>query len=660
VAIVKTKPQVASNLQPAERVDVKAILAKASEFQRAVFDAVKTRKSNLEVVAVAGSGKSTTLKWLAQLISSWFPGTTILVVTFSKRSADDLVSKMGGLAGVTVCTLNSLGWRYCRAAYGRVELDANKTENTLRYYGGFESGPDGRMTKEEYRRFRSMSGPLCRLVDLVRGLYDGSTPIDPTDVAKMTDIANRYGVELEDVDEKFWQTFAVVYERVISNTNVMDFTDQMFQVVHGKLPVSGFDFVFFDEAQDTNPVQMKMADMIRVNRKGTILAYVGDPRQSIYGFRGADPEAMNKMRGMYKAKTLPLSVCYRCCKAVVRRAQKIEPTIQWAPGAVEGIERVTSEDKFVTEAGPGDFVLCRTNAPLVDHCFRMIRAGRKAVVLGRDIGKSLVAFVDMVQSKHPGMPLHEAVDAYSFTQADKMSRMGREVEAQNLRDKCDTIHALIQDPADGVQQIKMRIDAIFSDEKTPGVTFGTVHKMKGMEAKRVFILRPDLMPHCMAKTPEQAVQESNLVYVAITRAMEELVWIGGIPQIAGGDLKPAEPKDNFRVVGNYASAEGVKVVERPAPKPTPTKQDFNNALRAVLGGASAEQAIAGIPGLQPLPPKKVGLTNETIEDVWANRVKPAPAAPAGTPAKRVFGKATYPDRGQYWAAFVARQKKQGR
>jgi hypothetical protein len=125
-------------------------------------------------------------------------------------------------------------------------------------------------------------------------------------------------------------------------------------------------------------------------------------------------------------------------------------------------------------------------------------------------------------------------------------------------------------------------------------------------------------------------------------------------------LKPAEPKDNFRVVGNYASAEGVKVVERPAPKPTPTKQDFNNALRAVLGGASAEQAIAGIPGLQPLPPKKVGLTNETIEDVWANRVKPAPAAPAGTPAKRVFGKATYPDRGQYWAAFVARQKKQGR
>jgi superfamily I DNA/RNA helicase len=63
--------------------------------------------------------------------------------------------------------------------------------------------------------------------------------------------------------------------------------------------------------------------------------------------------------------------------------------------------------------------------------------------------------------------------------------------------------------------------------KPEGTLLSSVHRAKGLEAKRVFILRPDLMPHPKAKSAWEKGQEANLEYVAITRAIEELVYVDG-------------------------------------------------------------------------------------------------------------------------------------
>jgi superfamily I DNA/RNA helicase len=52
-----------------------------------------------------------------------------------------------------------------------------------------------------------------------------------------------------------------------------------------------------------------------------------------------------------------------------------------------------------------------------------------------------------------------------------------------------------------------------------------VHRAKGLEAKNVFILKPELLPHPMAKQPWQQEQERNIKYVAFTRALESLQFI---------------------------------------------------------------------------------------------------------------------------------------
>jgi len=57
------------------------------------------------------------------------------------------------------------------------------------------------------------------------------------------------------------------------------------------------------------------------------------------------------------------------------------------------------------------------------------------------------------------------------------------------------------------------------------VQLSTVHKAKGLEAERVFILRPDLMPHPAAKSADDMQTEANVEYVAITRTLNELRYV---------------------------------------------------------------------------------------------------------------------------------------
>ena len=55
------------------------------------------------------------------------------------------------------------------------------------------------------------------------------------------------------------------------------------------------------------------------------------------------------------------------------------------------------------------------------------------------------------------------------------------------------------------------------------VTLSTVHRAKGLEAERVIILRPDLLPLAVERTWEK-VQERNVKYVALTRSKRELIF----------------------------------------------------------------------------------------------------------------------------------------
>ena len=76
--------------------------------------------------------------------------------------------------------------------------------------------------------------------------------------------------------------------------------------------------------------------------------------------------------------------------------------------------------------------------------------------------------------------------------------------------------------SNNIEDLKNKIKTIFTDE-IQGIVLSTVHKAKGLEANRVFIVRPDLLPMKTVKGWQQ-IQEINLQYVAITRAKTELIY----------------------------------------------------------------------------------------------------------------------------------------
>ena len=98
-----------------------------------------------------------------------------------------------------------------------------------------------------------------------------------------------------------------------------------------------------------------------------------------------------------------------------------------------------------------------------------------------------------------------------------------------LDDKVETIFALA-DGVDTITGVQNRIEEVFSNDKE-GVVFSTVHRAKGLESDNVYILKPELFPHPMAKQDWELQQERNITYVAYTRAKQRLAFVGQVPQV---------------------------------------------------------------------------------------------------------------------------------
>ena len=107
----------------------------------------------------------------------------------------------------------------------------------------------------------------------------------------------------------------------------------------------------------------------------------------------------------------------------------------------------------------------------------------------------------------------------------------REERAEQIRDQAETLLYLAEGMK-GVAELEKRIFDLFDDAAgTPVVVCSTVHRAKGLESNRVFILRDTLRPR-FARGPNAkpvSNEERNIEYVAITRSKAELIWVDGEP-----------------------------------------------------------------------------------------------------------------------------------
>jgi len=183
---------------------------------------------------------------------------------------------------------------------------------------------------------------------------------------------------------------------------------------------------------------------------------------------------------------------------------------------------------------PGDAILCRLTRPVVAAAFALIRRRVACHVLGRDIGKGLVDLVRKAKSLQAGTveAFGRWLDDYESREAARLRDKNKAAQAGLLGDKCDTIRVFMEQlgPDDLMPRLIAEIERLFVDNGTGQqsmVVLSTIHKFKGMEATRVFVLDAGLyMPCPWARGSGWEMQgERNLMYVAATRARHELRYI---------------------------------------------------------------------------------------------------------------------------------------
>jgi DNA helicase-2/ATP-dependent DNA helicase PcrA len=249
-------------------------------------------------------------------------------------------------------------------------------------------------------------------------------------------------------------------------------------------------------------------------RRGGRICAVGDERQAIYGFRGADADAIPGLIRTLGAKTLPLSITYRCARSIVELARREVPELEEAPNAPEGVISNERSEIMLDKAAAGDMIISRLNAPLVSLCLGLFARGKRAAIMGRNIGEGLIRLIDKSKATEIEK-LEEWVRVWSKREAARLVKKGRTPE--EAEDKLACIEALCEG-AESVSEVRQRAEVLFSDKEgaTKKITLGTTHKLKGLEADKVWMLTDTYRR-------ERGGEEANLWYVAVTRAKTELV-----------------------------------------------------------------------------------------------------------------------------------------
>ncbi len=492
--------------------------------QQAIFDAVENPAAgHIVVEALAGTGKSTTIEEAVKRVD---PDCSVLVCAFNTAIVDALKKRIP--SDVTVASFHSFG-RRCVALASSNGVEVNRFRTADMAQGIFGRSFDTKLARDF----------VVKLVGLAKGQAFGPT----CGTQALDALADRFDLDKpRGWDRTRLLDAAVQILRAAKRLgSEIDFDDM-------QLAIPQFDFVFVDERQDLNPAQLGLA-VAAAGAKGRIVA-VGDERQAIYGFRGADASFGRKLVEELRATKLPLSVTYRCAKAIVAEANALVPELQAAPGAPAGIVRHASLEDCERDVEPGDFVLSRTNAPLVALCFRLIAAGRRAAIQGRDIGAGLAAWVKSTRASSVA-ELSRAIGEWRRGEVERLEALER--ETQGVLDRAQCLETICAGAA-SVSEVEARIERIFSGDAPGGrVLLSSTHRAKGLEADRVWILRDTYLAW-------PGVEEENLLYVAITRAKQELIYVSEAYDDAIGD----RPSDDDRADDRMLFGENEELADEEA------------------------------------------------------------------------------------------------
>jgi len=325
-------------------------------------EAVRYTEGPLLVLAGAGSGKTRVIiEKVVHLVSKGLPAQKIAAITFTNKAAREMKERLSRRIGaaaaseVIVSTFHSLGWRILREHCEQLGyrpgisiLDETDSQTVVRDLLPEGAAPEMvRLARAQVSRWKN------------RALACG----DPS--ASFASEGER----------SVWRLYSR-YEEHLRDLNAVDFDDLILRSLEALGDESTrltwqnrIRYLLVDEYQDTNETQYRMLRALAGDR-GRLTA-VGDDDQSIYGWRGAQPENLQQLAQDYPAlKVVKLEQNYRSTAIVLRAANAliannphaIEKRLWSALGEGEAIRVVPCADEREEAAMVAGEILHRKHA----------------------------------------------------------------------------------------------------------------------------------------------------------------------------------------------------------------------------------------------------------------------------------------------------------
>ena len=270
------------------------------------------------VLAGAGSGKTKVLTTkIAYLIEQGIDPTSILAITFTNKAANEMKSRVEGMLGIDsnriqISTFHSFGLSIIKRHYDQLGYKSNFT---------IVDSDDVLSTIKRILKDMNLDPKFYPPKTIRNKISSAKNELmTPDELSKFSNS------ELDEVTVNVYRE----YQNKLMVNNSLDFDDLlMLPIILFKENPSvlayyqeRYKYILIDEYQDTNEVQYILSKMLSAKYKN--ICVVGDPDQSIYGFRGSNYRNILNFEKDYKnTKTILLEQNYRSTKNILGAANSI-------------------------------------------------------------------------------------------------------------------------------------------------------------------------------------------------------------------------------------------------------------------------------------------------------------------------------------------------
>lgn len=390
-----------------------------SSYQKDILNYIDKEEGNLLVDAKAGSGKTSSLLLIANKLIE--QDKRCLFLAFNKSIVNELDSKIDNKEYCLIKTLHSLGLTFLKShlykQWGQdynLEIDTSKLRTLCKnyyekYFLKIVEGENPTLPEEELKDLHS--NLLTDLVNLCN--FSRFYNVNYKQEGSLNWLVYRFSNYLVDyIDVIDYQDLVIavidrtkeLFENPTKDENniptyYVDYTDMIYFPVYYNMNIpfsikKFLDIILLDESQDLSVLQQKFVSKLKTATNRFI--FVGDEKQAIYGFAGADTKSIKNLKYNFVLKELPLNICYRCPKKVIKVAKDIVPDIEWnSKREDEGIVEVISKFDIKRLMDENTTILFRKNKDIISQFRKFCFVDRTPVKLrNKDLVRTLTNDMD--------------------------------------------------------------------------------------------------------------------------------------------------------------------------------------------------------------------------------------------------------------------------